>query len=293
MMNGVLSMLRNPTDLDMLTDLTFVELTSDGDIVGAKEQEVKDHIKTLLTSVEPLIHELNTNISQCDDEPFRVVEIGCGASPLMCIVVQALAKYYNKQFSFVGIDIDKESISILQQKTRNTPSVRYIAADASNLDWFTLLDRKTFNTAIFINPIVENPMEAALEAPFNTRESVESNPRFQELYIQYQQFQKIFTETLPACLKPNGSILVRTFYREEYLALLPLLSAVATGLPSTNEAVPDNHCLITRMKPLQSKLCNTFNPTIFSETNKATAPVDTRVRELIPAGLKVAGLRHS
>ncbi len=184
------------------------------------------------------------------DKTFRVVEFGCGFNLWMCVLMHALADACQRNLLYLGIDIDDEKIQQVQQDVDDAfpllpKSNSYIAADASKLDWFNNLSDKTkFNAAVFINPIVEDPFVASQDYPgFKQRMSdPEFVKRNQALRKQYHQFTAIFHKILPACLVLNGCLLVKTYYEQEYKALLKILPSIFPVAASEHN-VPKDRCL--------------------------------------------------
>jgi len=238
----------------------------------------------LLNSYESLLEALMHDIQAIPvDQTFRVVEFGCGFNLWMCVLMHALADVCQRNLSYLGIDIDDEKIEQVQQDVEDAfpllpKSNGYIAADASKLDWFNNVSDKTrFNAAVFINPVTEDPFVASQDYPaFQQRmRNVEFVERNRALQKQYHQFTAIFQNILAACLAPNGRLLVKTYYEQEYKALLKILPAIFPVASENENNVPKDRCLAIQRNA--GELVYAVNQ------NLTFAPKLKRTRETAPA----------
>src|SRR5258707_1232154 len=73
-----------------------------------------------------------------DGEVYRMVEFGCGDNPMMAVMTFAIAQIFKKKLSFLGLDINPDRISCLQQMILGAEdsfkeACRFQVADASDL----------------------------------------------------------------------------------------------------------------------------------------------------------------
>lgn len=218
--------------------------------------EEKDEIDHRIQSRSVLLFRVMRDIDNVSGKIYRVVEFGCGDNVFMFHLVTAIALIKHKKLLYVGIDKNAEMIARLDKGIPDPlkGSCQFIAADGSDVKWMEKIGNPKFHTAIFINPIVEDPDVAAKEAEKKygivpdaeiLASRAKNGPKLRE---QYNQFTRIFKEVLKSCLLPSASLLIETWYEEEYTAVLKTLSSLAEDLPHKKN-VPSHHCLAVTFKP--------------------------------------------
>lgn len=221
------------------------------------DEIIKDLQRRLLL-LEPLVKKLSIDFERNLYPVFHIVEFGCGYDTLVFLLVQSLAKIFNIEIYYLGIDIDQYAIDICLNLHQSLPenmrvNSKFIVANAAEKIWLEQHHNKKFNVAVFINPIVEDPYEAVKgfnSSFFTKKERKERDERFDNIKIQYQQFMQVFKSILPMCLEDNSTLFFKTFYPEELKALKKIL--IDLNIESMDEDLDRQSLLIDYALPTLS-----------------------------------------
>jgi hypothetical protein len=152
---------------------------------------------------------------------YNILSLACGEFPYEIEALTAFFHQAQKSFNYIGIDTDREAISINQRNYQHCHHIKFHLEDITAIDNIKLiLDNQPVHLIISRHPILFLNNPAA------------------------EVFKYAFLTTVPYLLAPGGTLLASLFYQQEAEHFCQMLPPICTNEIITLPEDPSNHCAV-------------------------------------------------